>query len=816
MKKLYIKVLITLTIMFSIITCLNAQFLSGFYNGAMPFQHTLIPKTNPFRGYLIPNTTEWDGPNYSDTNAYFPILIVFVQFADDPPVSPHGSWPIGYAPIYLDSMIATEKNMNSSIPWWEKYNPNTEMISSQWMEISRGRFHVISPRGAFSVVLGNASEYADPYTGVNYMNQVIWQKLWEQGLRDWTPYDQWSYNPADSLFYNEGDGKVDFIYKIHRSRGRGAMLDNDGYAALSSTGGYGLVDTLNNIIADYNISGFTVSFRGLESQYIAAAGHEHVHFMTAMKHIQNSRIAYGIGLDFFFSPYDMILNEYMTPRTATSGANNTLGDYSSRNNNLEGEILKVPIDTYTGECFLLANRRKVSKWDRIMLGDSAQIEPYKDNSELGKGLYIYHLKNGVHKPQVINDTVQDLECADGYWEWELKTTGGIAKLPFECFQSGPVWRVYQKKTVLYTNDPSTLGDLTYDNQNYGNPNPWGDDISFFYRYDNSAWSNRWTTGKFTNQNCGLNVDRLFTTDEDIIDNFNNGGDRYDAWKPGYNEVFSPYSSPNTFSWSNDTTGIFIYYENSNGNTANIKIYRATEFGGETDLADILEATPPSRPMGLVVTDSDCIDDKISPVLTWNHNMEPDMIQGEKLEEKRYKIYRAYEQYGTVPNNYLEIADLMINKDEQPAYFDENVYNLCNWNANHYEFSVRYKIQAIDSTNWASVYSDFVSYTSENIRTGKNMRNFVNNNSGIEFKLSQNFPNPFNPNTKISYALPKQGFVTLKIYDITGREIQTLVNEVKQAGYYTVDFNGSHLSSGVYFYKIKSSHFVSVKRMVLIK
>ena len=159
---------------------------------------------------------------------------------------------------------------------------------------------------------------------------------------------------------------------------------------------------------------------------------------------------------------------------------------------------------------------------------------------------------------------------------------------------------------------------------------------------------------------------------------------------------------------------------------------------------------------------------------------------------------------------------MINKDEQPAYFDENVYNLCNWNANHYEFSVRYKIQAIDSTNWASVYSDFVSYTSENIRTGKNMRNFVNNNSGIEFKLSQNFPNPFNPNTKISYALPKQGFVTLKIYDITGREIQTLVNEVKQAGYYTVDFNGSHLSSGVYFYKIKSSHFVSVKRMVLIK
>ncbi len=92
------------------------------------------------------------------------------------------------------------------------------------------------------------------------------------------------------------------------------------------------------------------------------------------------------------------------------------------------------------------------------------------------------------------------------------------------------------------------------------------------------------------------------------------------------------------------------------------------------------------------------------------------------------------------------------------------------------------------------------------------RNIVPN----EYTLSQNYPNPFNPTTKINFALPKQGFVSLKIYDITGREIQTLVNEVKQAGYYSVDFNGSSLSSGVYFYMIKSGDFVMTKRMVLIK
>jgi hypothetical protein len=92
----------------------------------------------------------------------------------------------------------------------------------------------------------------------------------------------------------------------------------------------------------------------------------------------------------------------------------------------------------------------------------------------------------------------------------------------------------------------------------------------------------------------------------------------------------------------------------------------------------------------------------------------------------------------------------------------------------------------------------------------------NNETPKDYSLSQNFPNPFNPVTKINFALPKQGFVTLKIYDIVGREVQTLVSEMKQAGYYSIDFSGSSLSSGVYFYKIQTDDFVSVKRMVLIK
>ncbi|MFA7362038.1 MAG: T9SS type A sorting domain-containing protein [Candidatus Kapaibacterium sp.] len=85
-----------------------------------------------------------------------------------------------------------------------------------------------------------------------------------------------------------------------------------------------------------------------------------------------------------------------------------------------------------------------------------------------------------------------------------------------------------------------------------------------------------------------------------------------------------------------------------------------------------------------------------------------------------------------------------------------------------------------------------------------------------YSLSQNYPNPFNPTTKINFALPKQGLVTLKIYDILGREVRTLVNEVKAAGSYTVDFNASEFSSGVYFYRLQSQGFTDIKKMMLIK
>lgn len=96
-----------------------------------------------------------------------------------------------------------------------------------------------------------------------------------------------------------------------------------------------------------------------------------------------------------------------------------------------------------------------------------------------------------------------------------------------------------------------------------------------------------------------------------------------------------------------------------------------------------------------------------------------------------------------------------------------------------------------------------------------------------YTLDQNYPNPFNPSTKISYSVPARSFVNLKVYDALGSQVVELVNEIKESGSYSVDFNGSGLTSGVYFCRItasdlssnlgeKNKTYVETRKMVLMK
>ena len=85
-----------------------------------------------------------------------------------------------------------------------------------------------------------------------------------------------------------------------------------------------------------------------------------------------------------------------------------------------------------------------------------------------------------------------------------------------------------------------------------------------------------------------------------------------------------------------------------------------------------------------------------------------------------------------------------------------------------------------------------------------------------YSLSQNYPNPFNPSTKLEFGISKFGFVSLKVYDVLGKEVKTLVNENRPAGIYRIEFDGSSLSSGIYFYTLKTDGFTETKRMMILK
>jgi len=124
----------------------------------------------------------------------------------------------------------------------------------------------------------------------------------------------------------------------------------------------------------------------------------------------------------------------------------------------------------------------------------------------------------------------------------------------------------------------------------------------------------------------------------------------------------------------------------------------------------------------------------------------------------------------------------------------------------------YKVQAYNGSS-TSDFSNTVSIGT----SGFFKQNFENESNTItSFQLNQNYPNPFNPATIISFSIPENSFVSLKIYDVLGNEITELINEVKESGNYSASFDASHLSSGIYFYTLKANGYSLTKKMLLAK
>lgn len=200
------------------------------------------------------------------------------------------------------------------------------------------------------------------------------------------------------------------------------------------------------------------------------------------------------------------------------------------------------------------------------------------------------------------------------------------------------------------------------------------------------------------------------------------------------------------------------------------------------------------------------------------------------------------RYWTVSNNGVEFdyyklsftylsADFNTNLTEAT---DEATMQVINFSGNHFSRYLNSRISYRDTLNniigidSVHTFGDFTNnkslgistYAGDDINTMNINNNTISNNIPKDFSISQNYPNPFNPTTKIDYTLPVNSKVTIKLYDMTGKEISELLNANQNAGSYTIQVNGLNLASGVYFYKIiagsSANTFEKTLKMVLAK
>jgi len=206
---------------------------------------------------------------------------------------------------------------------------------------------------------------------------------------------------------------------------------------------------------------------------------------------------------------------------------------------------------------------------------------------------------------------------------------------------------------------------------------------------------------------------------------------------------------------------------------------------------------PLAPTGLTITES--VNNH--PYLQWNANQEPDL--------DKYYIYRRHQ--GSGGWQYLAQTNTTHYEDQTLTYCHAIPPEQC-VNLQTYD----YYVTAVDLNSHESEPSNIVNEKLVGGSPDKISVKQGGSNTIIEYSLGQNYPNPFNPTTAINYSIKTAGEVTLKVYDMLGTEVASLVNEIQEAGTYSVEFNAGNLPSGIYFYTLTSGNFVDTKKLILLK
>lgn len=246
------------------------------------------------------------------------------------------------------------------------------------------------------------------------------------------------------------------------------------------------------------------------------------------------------------------------------------------------------------------------------------------------------------------------------------------------------------------------------------------------------------------------------------------GDIWIKYDYSTNEVFYSFKPINLQEEWQPVNGIINYWENSYHPPRDISCFNP------------------------IPTDLNISNQNGHPYVSWNH----DGLTGGNYS---FEVYRQLTTSSTPGSNWT-----LITTTTNKYFLDQDI------TIGSSNFKAYYRVRA----KFDDIYSGYSNYnyiTYVFLKESKQHSEIVTDNS-----LYENYPNPFNPTTKIKYSILNPSTVSLKVYDSFGREVATLVDETKPEGFYETEFDASNLSSGIYFYQLKNNNFVDTKKMMLIK
>jgi hypothetical protein len=760
MKKTNILALIMIT--FSLLI-----FNTGFTQLDYMFEKNLGCALNG--SYTINQTyTGYQLPFFPMSNDTLRALVVFVNFADenfDPHLYPT---PGDSSYVFLNYWPGSYPEYLTKPSWADSVicptttNVWNRSLTALFRDGSLGKFWLIGDVYPSLVVVNNKSTYAGRGIGT-VVKDVITQI--EPNV-NWAYYDKFA--PFDGNNRNHSDGIVDFIFIMIRFNNSGS-IEGSSYTGICGLGGFSGnfgYDNFNQPITEINVGKKKIISQLLGSGCIAEVNSPWDHLGYAAHEFCQH---YGYGFVHNEKMGSFNINggnlacasdrEYFGWSSSTPYAPTSNTTITLRDYVTTNDYVKIQ---RSSDAIFLENRRRLSYYasENYKIWKIRSYEPLRPVGS--DSMLVIYRRNNINS--------FNIESANGNWDWQM------------CGSS------YKSKAYSGT-------------------------FNFFY----NDISNRFGgTSTFSLREKPIKDTNCNSYPFNAITYMGVDGDSTTCFDVGYNEVYSPWSNPPLpVNNVNDSLAIEIAGKDNNGDLI-VNIY----------FTNILQGKP-SKPQGLQISWSECINEVNYPQITWQHNLEPDMIQPftPPFDYKRYKIFRAYANInnGELPGPYQEIAEQNFRADIPPVFIDYNASVECNSRISQVNYNVWYKVKAVDNTNNLSTYSNDVSTQTLKVWDYNGDNLIINSNIPKTFTLNQNYPNPFNPVTNIQYDLPKDVFVKIKIYDLLGREIKTLVNEFKNAGSYLVSFNGSEFASGIYFYRIqvvdptgRTGSFVQVKRMVLIK